>query len=253
MDKGDFSLVEFESILRGLLDKGYAFIRFGGESVNSPFILLRHDIDFSPVAAAKLARMESDLNIKGTFFIHLSSAFYNPLSPKFLSLFKEIRDLGHSIALHHEATIYPDHQNLNALMDNIDRERAVLEKALAVRTNVVSFHNPTEFVRNLDLSAHGIINTYAPKYYNSDIKYVADSNMKWRDGYILDVADGKRSVQWLVHPGHWDGMEKGGFMDRILNALRNQVVNGLDSMAEYNYFWKEHVQYWKEQQEHDAQ
>ena len=242
--KKSFTLDEYRFILDEILKKEFAFPYFGHEPDNKPFVILRHDVDFSLSAAVKLARIEKEFQIKGTYLIQLGSAFYNPLIPRNLEWLNEIKEYDHEIGLHHDATIYPVRETVEEICTNLNREKTLLETVLSISIRIISFHNPLENVRNLDLSKFGLVNTYAPKYYNSEICYVADSDMNWRDGYILDRINERDKIQWLVHPAHWDGKEPGIFFDRILNATNAQSSTALDYMSHRNRFWKQHLDEW---------
>jgi len=239
-----YTLQEYDFILKTLKDRKYQFVFFGEEKDKSS-ILLRHDIDFSIEATMKLAEIEKNNSILGTYFIQLSSVFYNPLTPTYSSVIREISNMGHKIALHFDPTIYPDYQEMDIpeLVSNIKAEIKVLSNLVNQDIDVVSFHNPTKMVFNKDLYDYGLISTYGTKYFNSNkIKYIADSNMKWRDGYILDKAVNNQSIQFLVHPGHWDGNTKGLFFERIMKkAISNQINNAYEIMRDVNYFWNDHI------------
>ena len=43
-------------------------------------VILRHDIDCSLKAALKMAKIEDDLDVTSTYFILLTSEFYNPFN-----------------------------------------------------------------------------------------------------------------------------------------------------------------------------
>ena len=74
------------------------------------FFSIRHDIDIDPITALKLARIESKLNFKSSFYILHTAPFYkffknNSFIPseKILKILKLIENLGHEVGLHNDS------------------------------------------------------------------------------------------------------------------------------------------------------
>ena len=96
----EFTHRAYEKYIGQLLSKGYEFSFFHDFDANSKFVLYRHDVDFSPMRALKLAKMEKRCGIQSTFFIQPHSRFYHPLEKRVFDIFMEIREMGHELALH---------------------------------------------------------------------------------------------------------------------------------------------------------
>ena len=66
------------------------------------FMLIRHDVDHDIWTAKKMALIESENNIKSTFFIlHTAPYFRNDLKQT-IKICREIQSLGHEIGLHND-------------------------------------------------------------------------------------------------------------------------------------------------------
>ena len=66
------------------------------------FFLLRHDVDFTPAGALEMAAVEAEMDIRATYYFLLSGQFYNLLSGRFVSVPRQIADLGHEVGLHYD-------------------------------------------------------------------------------------------------------------------------------------------------------
>lgn len=64
------------------------------------FIILRHDIEFSPKRAYDLAVVEAKYGICSTFFFQISNNAYNIFSEKNKERIMEIMSMGHKVGLH---------------------------------------------------------------------------------------------------------------------------------------------------------
>ena len=145
------------------------------------FAILRHDIDFSPVQALKLAKIESDMGIRATYYVLVTGIFYNALDSDNVSIFREIEELGHDLGLHYDAS-YHSINSENELHESIKSELSVLNRFLNPKRKIetFSFHNTTEFTMQC-LSTHygGLRNPYA-NILQKSVEYISDSNGFWR-------------------------------------------------------------------------
>ena len=57
--------------------KNFRFFKFGKFSLNESIVILRHDIDMSPKWAYLMAKEENKIDVKSTYFVQISSKFYN--------------------------------------------------------------------------------------------------------------------------------------------------------------------------------
>lgn len=65
----DFTLDNYRKLIMIALSNGFQFISYTDEyDANRKDILWRHDVEFEPDIALKMAKIENDLGIKSTYF-----------------------------------------------------------------------------------------------------------------------------------------------------------------------------------------
>ncbi len=152
----DFSLEGYGELLSAFKDAGYTFCGF--EEINSrltedsPFVVLRHDIDISLRPALEIARIEYEQGVQATYFVLFRSPFYNLLSRSNVEIMLQIHQYGHQIATHIDLTAY-DNDYAKALI-----EVEILSKFYPyINTHLVSLHSsydldqmPIELSQQLD-------------------------------------------------------------------------------------------------------
>ena len=132
MSKCSFKLSHFKEILERAKELGYVFTTFRDYekvSDSNRLIILRHDIDYSITRALEIAKIESDLNIKATYFVRLHSKDYNPFEFKVYIKLREIVKLGHELGLHFEA-LDVSHITAEDEINVFKREKTILENIL---------------------------------------------------------------------------------------------------------------------------
>lgn len=198
------------------------------EAVERGDVLLRHDVDWAPRRALRMARLEADRGVTATYFFLVSSPFYNLMHKPCRLVLREIQDLGHEVDLHFSTHQYFEAEPADeALVERVDEERTVLERLVDDPVDVVSFHRPPEWVYRR--SYDGFVSTYETRFFE-DIAYRGDSNQRWRDDPPL--ADGvPEKMQVLVHPGLW-GESDAGFVERLRAHERRRLGRTADFMEE---------------------
>ncbi|WP_024954309.1 hypothetical protein [Sulfurospirillum arcachonense] len=193
-----------ESNYKKILEKNINTTIFYNEiHYNEIFILWRHDIDYSIHRAYTLALIEKKYSIKATYFLQLSSFFYNIFEEEIKELIIRILSLGHQIGLHFDPTQY-NIQSKEDLEKYLNFEKKILENLFQVEIKVFSFHNPTkEILKYDDFKYSSMINTYA-KYFKENVEYCSDSNGYWRYKRLEDFLNEKHTkIQVLTHPSWW--------------------------------------------------
>jgi len=187
--------------------------------------LWRHDIDFSPQRALKLAKIEYDAHAKSTFFVLLHSEYYNALEIENVELFKEIISLGHEIGLHFDIQFFGEKiKNLEDLETYLIIEKEYLSNILGVPISVFSFHNPG-FNKSLNFDQKliaGMINVYC-REIKDQFSYTSDSFCIWRNKRLRDVLTSAtdENIQILTHPVCWSGEEISPY-ERIMRSIEGR-------------------------------
>ena len=101
----DFTEAHYLKIIQ-LAKKSYRFISFAEYETQEKCILLRHDVDFSPQRALKIAELEASQGITSTFFFQVTSLFYSIFEPSIKGIIKRIINLEHRVGLHFDVSCY---------------------------------------------------------------------------------------------------------------------------------------------------
>ena len=145
-------------------------------------IFLRHDVDVSIDKALKLAEMESNRKIKATYYILLTSPFYNALSPENIQKIKMIKELGHGIGLHYDLSV-KDKMTPEDVKNEIMIQYGLLLHHLDhLPSASVTFHKPVTGVdaTNEIINLLNMEEIYCPNY-DAKYKYISDSGHNWRE------------------------------------------------------------------------
>lgn len=177
---------------------GYQFVFFN--EINSPAgqLAMRHDIDFDTSFALQAARIEHELGIKATYFFLLRSDLYNVFTGVDYDNILAIKELGHSISIHFDPTLYTD------FATGLQKEVQVFNTLFNTEVGIISIHRPNDFFLKYDETIIDIEHTYQSKYFK-EIKYFADSTGAWRYGHPSDSEEfqANKTLHVLIHPIWW--------------------------------------------------
>ena len=189
-------------MLNFIVDSKRPIINFDGLYKGYQGIVMRHDIDFCPIRANKIAQLEERKGIKSIFFVLVNTNLYDFGEEKNLLSLKNIIALGHEIGLHFDSSKYV---GTKSEIDEVCKyECDVLENYLGNNVNIVSFHRPQKKFIGLKNTIGGKIHTYMPDFINQTA-YCSDSEGKWRykDPYNLVKDNSLKRIHLLTHPIWW--------------------------------------------------
>ena len=167
-------------------------------------IIIRHDVDQSLETSLKMAEIENRYGIKSTYFIWLTSPFYNIFEKSYSKIIYKIIGLGHKIGLHFDESSY-DIKKVRDLNNYINLESTIIENYFNIKLSVVSMHKPSKWILENDLELNYYINTYSKEYID-EFKYISDSRMEWREECICNTIQNNKydKIHLLIHPFSWD-------------------------------------------------
>ena len=188
----------YENFLHTFQQQGYQFCKFKELNQDNGQIVLRHDIDFDTNFALQAALVENKLGIKSTFFFLLRTNFYNIFSPQDMENVKLIHEMGHTVSIHFDPSIYEDFHK------GLQMELSLFQDFFKMNVDIISLHRPNSFFQEYDAPIYGVEHTYQSKYFR-DVKYISDSTGVWRFGHPFDSPefDQKKSIHLLIHPIWW--------------------------------------------------
>ena len=182
MGKIPFSYTSYEGLIKTLQEAGYIFTDYQCYEKYSRCVILRHDIGNSIEKALRLAELEARLGVKSTYFVLMTTDFYNPSSKKSLEGLRKIQEYGHEIGLHFDEMAYDE---LDDVVGAILKEAKVLSEILGTPITIVSMHRPSLKTLEANYEIPGMINSYGKTFFN-DFKYLSDSRRRWREP-VLDI------------------------------------------------------------------
>lgn len=118
----NFTYKSYEHMIRQLVIHGYVVSTYCDWADHNRVVILRHDIDMCVEKAVRLAEIENKLGVRSTYFVLLTSGFYNVFSSDTKRQLCRILDLGHDIGLHYDETCYDD----SDIVKHISEEATVL-------------------------------------------------------------------------------------------------------------------------------
>lgn len=231
----DFTFDNYQRLIQLAKDKGFTFILHKDEfQADRKDIIWRHDVEFEPDLALKMAEIEAGEGVKATYFFQLHCPYYNLFDEHYTEVFLKIKELGHHVGLHFDCRYWKisDEKDLDKY---IHLDRTYMETALKTPIDTFSFHNTTPFTQScLDYCYGGLINVYS-EFFKKNYAYCGDSLGYWRFDRLEDVLqdDSIRHLQVLTHDANWSD-EVLSPRKRFIQALQyhalrliSEQVNGL--------------------------
>ena len=148
MNNSDFTETNYRNILK-IAKRNYRFINFFDNkenNIDSKFIILRHDIDISVHRAYRMAIIEHEEDVRSTYFLLLSSIYYNVFEKEIRNLILSILSLNHSIGLHFDSSIYLIKTEKD-FMFWLNFEKNILGKYFDISIDTFSIHNSEPHIR----------------------------------------------------------------------------------------------------------
>jgi len=222
MGKAEFTYDSYLKMLSELKKSGYSLVRFqdADKSSDVPRAILRHDVDVSPIKALEMARIEHDSGVRSTYFVMVSSSFYNALAKENEEAILEIEHLGHEIGLHFDVSKYNGVSH-RLLIEAISRELNILSTVIRKKVKSLSWHIPDKDLLGQHiafLDRNGVKNAYDPEFFYG-YRYFSDSMMRWRDYPERLDPEKEPLLQILTHPVWYQECENGTDVELLQKIL----------------------------------
>ena len=236
-----FTYEEYGELLQ-LIRTGRANLRFADcewAEVPPRYFLLRHDIDFSPEAGLEMARFETARGIRATFFLLLSSPFYNLMSEAYCTVPRQLAALGHEVGLHYDVKAMAERAR-GDLLEELETEVHQLGRLAGEPIRSVAMHNPSVHGEDPFLLGTRFINAYDQRF-TKDIAYFSDSCGAWRNTTFEILTSGQLPdrLQLLVHPLFWGG-QSGNRWERLQTFVNGSQTKLLKQQEEIRELWLTH-------------
>lgn len=201
----DFTLDNYKRLIILAKENGFQFILHKDEFVSDrKDVIWRHDVEFEPDIALKMAQIEHEEGIVASYFFQLHSECYNLFDIHYREIFHEIKKLGHLVGLHFDCA-YWNIADEKQLDEYITLDKEYLVRNMGVEVDTFSFHNTTPFTNScLKYRYGGLINVYS-SFFKEQYNYCGDSLGYWRFDRLEDVLNDEnvQHLQVLTHDGNW--------------------------------------------------
>jgi hypothetical protein len=215
-----FTYNAYEDLISLIKDHNYEICNYENHQRSNCCVILRHDVDLSLEKALRFAELEFNKGVQSTYFILLSTSFYNLFHRKSNDIIKKIRSMGHEIGLHFDEVNYPI-GNIDELRHHVRKEVSIMSQGLGMEIKTVSMHRPSKWVLEADIKFENVINSYGREFFN-DFKYLSDSRMHWReDAYKVIKSNAYERLHILTHP-FWYGDEEATIEEKLKGFIRTQ-------------------------------
>jgi hypothetical protein len=217
--------LSYPDLVRYFLLLGYRIASFHDFSPVRADIILRHDVDISLECAVRLAEVEESFAWKSTYFVLITSEFYNVFSRGTADLIKSIARKGHEIGLHFDPSVYQPECDLESVAR---RECDVLEQLLGKPVIITAAHRPSStassFLR-LEGNFADRVHAYQPRFF-TEAAYLSDSSGYWAFGHPHDhpALKHRLGVQLLTHPYLWCDSRHLTRDEKIEELLRDRMI-----------------------------
>lgn len=206
-----FTYAFYSELISSLKKEGYSFADYHNYEDYSKCVILRHDIDNSIDKSIAMAEVEARLGVKSTYFVLVTSDFYNVGSKKNLEGLRKIQKLGHEIGLHFDEMAYEATEDVPSA---IARESSVLSGIIGTQVTTVSMHRPSNKTLEANYEIPGMINSYGKTFFN-DFKYLSDSRRRWREPVLDIINSGQYDKLHILTHAIWYNEEEEDIHDTI--------------------------------------
>lgn len=230
----EFTYDAYQRLLQSLHENGYHFASYHNWQEFNQSVILRHDIDTDISKALKMAQVEQEYGtgVSSTYFVLLTSDFYNVASMRNLRMLRAIIDCGHEIGLHFDEVQYPDAiGNVELLKKLIIKEAEILSELLGYKIAVVSMHRPSKQILDSNLQIPGIVNSYGEVFFKG-FKYLSDSRRRWREPVEEIVASGHFQKLHILTHAFWYNEEELDIKQTVTGFIDRAVVDRYQTMSQ---------------------
>jgi hypothetical protein len=207
MSECSFKLGHYLSTVLAYQKAGYSVMDFAEyfsrHDLPEKLLILRHDIDFAIDNACRFSDLEFGYELRSSMFVRLHSANYNALSYGGICALRSIGAYGTTFGWHAEPDIatlanisYPETWMVSSI--------GLLNSILPSQICAISLHCVTKGMNNqrivdlLGKSGVPLVTHSMP-----GLKYLSDSNGRWREGCFCQWIDKAPRLHVLTHPIWW--------------------------------------------------
>ncbi len=230
-----FSYEEYRHILNWI-KKNYNIMDYTDVTDDTEsFAIIRHDVEFSPYRALKMAEIDNELGIKSSFFFQIRNNCYNSLSGDNIDIINKISNLGHYIGAHINTSNLSSNESLKSF---VKKDMFILSEFIDTNVDRFSFHRPKSYQLKEYVKIDGYVNAYDEQFFHYfenkkpeklRVGYFADSMHKWKYGYPTDSSHKK--IQVVLHPYSWSesGFKNYDNFKSVIKEKNKELIYSINS------------------------
>ena len=158
-----FSYEEYRHILNWI-KKNYNIMDYTDVTDDTEsFAIIRHDVEFSPYRALKMAEIDNELGIKSSFFFQIRNNCYNSLSGDNIDIINKISNLGHYIGAHINTSNLSSNESLKSF---VKKDMFILSEFIDTNVDRFSFHRPKSYQLKEYVKINGYVNAYDEQFFH---------------------------------------------------------------------------------------
>jgi len=222
----DFTPEVYLQLVEIAQQSGYSFTTFAdylsGKAGSGKYILLRHDIDATPLKALDFAYVENQKGIRSTYYFKTRGGLFDK------EVIAEIAGLGHEIGYHYEDFALSNGDPEKAIQ-SFKKNLASMREFVTVMTicmdgNIFSKWNNLDLWKHYNYQSYGIL---GEPYLDLDfdkVLYLTDTGRRWNalrfslyDKVTTHFSYANRSTYQVIRD-----LEKGNLPDQIMITIHPQ-------------------------------
>jgi len=245
----DFTFDIYKKMLQEFLDFGYKFItveEYFTKDINldKKYVLMRHDVDRKPLNSLAMAKLESELSVRATYYFRTIEQTFKP------KIISEIASMGHEIAYHYESLAEVGGNYEKAIKDfesNLNRLRQIYPiKNIAMHGRPTSKWDSRKLWEKYDYREYGLL---SEPYFDIDfnkVLYITDASRSWDNSsfnlrdkvdsgfnfnfkHTQEIIDKLKSnsfpnvIMFNIHPEHWSASSYEWYKTFMIRGVKNFI------------------------------
>ncbi|WP_028830139.1 polysaccharide deacetylase family protein [Proteocatella sphenisci] len=224
----NFTYLDYTNMIKNILNGGYDICNYENIRASKKGVVLRHDVDFDLKKALEMAKLEYSIGVSSTYFVLISTDFYNICSKKSVAILNEIIEMNHDIGLHFDEQRY-EMETIIGMKKEVLKEVSIIQKIINKPIKTISMHRPSKLTLESNVHFEGLINSYS-SYFFKDMKYISDSRMHWRED-TEDVinCNNYNKIHILTHP-FWYSNKIENTREKLTKFINEAKLSRYESM-----------------------
>lgn len=177
----DFTLDKYRELCQTIVESGYTVVTvrkyFEVLTPPSKLVILRHDVDRKPYHALRIAELERELGLSGTYYFRTGRHTFEPV------VIRNIVQAGHEVGYHYEALARARGNCKRAIRifeEDLDDFRELCEvHTIAMHGSPLSKYDNRDLWQKYDFKEFGIVGEVYLSIDYETVAYFTDTGRTW--------------------------------------------------------------------------